>query len=50
MIALAPSTLTLTMTNMELYFMLRDAKRSWLEILQRNILLTPFSLPIVCSK
>ena len=44
MLALATSTLTLTMTNMELYFMSRDAKRSWFEILQRNILLTPFFL------
>ena len=44
MIALATNTLTLTLTIMELYFMSRDAKRSWLEILQRNILLTPFFL------
>ena len=44
MIALATSTLTLTMTNMELYFMSRDAKRNWFEILQRNILVSPFFL------
>ena len=54
-VALSTSILTLTMTNMQLCFIGRDiyyisederldVKKSWLEILQRNVLLTPFFL------
>ena len=46
------STLTLTMTNVEIYFMSRDRddKKRWLEILQRNLFLTPFFLANIVFK
>ena len=43
---MAISALTLTLTNIEVYFQVQDKARrmSWLELLKRNILVTPYFL------
>ena len=43
-IAVSTSALTLTISNIELYFMMQDEKKSWWKILKRNLLVTPYFL------
>ena len=38
------SAMTLTLTNIELYFLKDILRRSWVEVLRRNISVTPYFL------